>query len=106
MQVNNQQCTGGSGTGQYDIGVHLLEKYYKNSQNRKCGQYVINMAVYGASVPDRNDNAARAVRIKNKIGYKNQAALLIALICSNIKQTFCKKIGQYQQCIDSPRNSA
>ena len=106
MQVNNQQCAGGSGTGQYDIRVHLLEKYYNYSQYWKCRQYVINMAVYISPVPYRNNNAAGTVPIKNKIGYKNQAALFITLIRSDIKQTFCKKIRQYQQCIDSSRNPA
>lgn len=50
------------------------------------------MAVYISPVPYRNNNAAGTVPIKNKIGYKNQAALFITLIRSDIKQTFCKKL--------------
>ena len=67
---------------------------------------MINMAVYGTPVPDGNNNAASAIRIKNKIGQKNQAALFIPLIHSDIEETFCETIGQHQQGIDGPGDSA
>lgn len=60
-----------------DFRIELLEQDDQHGQDRKCGQYMINLPVNINPVPDSHQDAAQAIGIKDKVCKENAAPLHI-----------------------------